>query len=211
MNRFTAPCAVGFGIAMLAASSVSAANIVNISFPESVLLSGSTTATGPRSVDAPFDYSGIGNIINPSFAAPGSGANAPDFALHQTVGVVNLTDVVVTYEFDTAVVIDAFDVVQHHNGVRTLELFVGDSLGAMVSAGTATVPENTIEYALNVFDFDTALAGRFIQLRVIETDLPGQGGWAMYRAIPTLVPSTGTAGLAMLGLLAGTRRRRSNA
>lgn len=117
-----------------------AQNLVSISFPQSVVLSVSTSAGGPRSVMAPFDYSGIGNIINPSVAAPGSGASPSDFTLHQTVGVVNIIDVVITYEYDAAVQIDAFDIVQHHNGVKTLELLVGNSLLNMVSMGSISVP-----------------------------------------------------------------------
>ncbi len=199
------------GIAVLLVTASSAAyadDLVSISFPQSVTLSQSTAAAGPRSVMAPFDYSGIGNIINPSVAAPGSGANASDFTLHQTVGVVDITDVVVTYEYDTAVQIDAFDIVQHHNGVKTLELFIGNSLASMTSMGSVSVPANAIEFAVNRFDFDAPMTGRFVQLRLIEPELPGQGGWAMYRAYPVLVPGAGTFGVAGLGLgLIGRRRR----
>ncbi len=190
------------------ASTAAAQDLVSISFPQSVTLSQSTTAGGPRSVMAPFDFSGIGNIINPSVAAPGSGGNASDFTLHQTVGVVNITDVVVTYEYDVAVQIDAFDIVQHHNGIKTLELFIGNSLASMTSMGAVSVPANAVEYAVNRFDFDAPMTGRFVQLRLTEPELPGQGGWAMYRAYPVLVPGAGTLGVAGLGLgLIGRRRR----
>ncbi|CAE7178638.1 unnamed protein product [Symbiodinium necroappetens] len=185
-----------------------AAELVGISFPETVTLSVSTAANGPRSVVAPFDFGGIGNIVNPTVAGPGSIANANDFTLHQTVGVVNVTDVVVTYEFDMPVLIDAFDIVQHHNGVRTLELLVGDSLGSLVSAGQVSVPENALEYAVNRFDFDAMASGRFVQLRLIEPELDGQGGWALYRAYPVLVPSPGVACVFAVGGLATVRRRR---
>ncbi len=186
-----------------------AADLIGISFPESVQLSGSTTASGPRSVSAPFDFSGIGNIVNPSVAPPGTGANASDFTLHQTVGVVDLTDVVVTYEYDMPVTVDAFDVVQHHNGVMSFELLVGNSLANLTSAGVVSLPENTVEYELVRFDFDAATEGRFVQLRVIEPELPGQGGWAFYRAYPVLVPAPAGAGLiGLAGIVACGRRRR---
>jgi len=208
MNCLSNVAAIGLAAAALSVSQDASADLIGISFPEGVPLSQSTSASGPRAVTAPFDFTGIGNIVNPSVAAPGSGANAPDFSLHQTIGVVDLTDAVITYEFDTSVHIDAFDLVQHHNGVRTLELLVGDSLGSLVSAGTASVPENTLEYAVNRFDFSTALTGKFIQLRLVEPELAGQGGWALYRTYPVLVPSPGGIGLFAFASVLGYRRRR---
>ncbi|USN99869.1 MAG: hypothetical protein H6810_04180 [Phycisphaeraceae bacterium] len=187
-----------------------AAVITSISFPDSVNLSTCTTLVGPRSVTAPFDYSGIGNIINPSVAPPGSSINPADFTLHQTIGTVNLNNVVVTYEFDAAVLIDAFDVVQHHNGVRTFEVLVGDSLDSMTSIGTTSMPENETEYLLYRFEYDTSLAGKLVQLRVAEPELPGQGGWAFYRAHPIYsdVPAPSALGLTPACLLLVSRRRR---
>ena len=200
----------GITAVLVACCGAATANdLVAISFPQTVTLSQSTAAGGPRSVKAPFDYSGIGNIINPSVALPGSGGNANDFTLHQTVGVVNITDVVVTYEYDAAVQVDAFDIVQHHNGVKTLELFIGNSLASMTSMGSVSVPENTIEYAVDRFDFDAPMTGRVVQLRLTEPELAGQGGWAMYRAFPVLVPGVGTLSLAGLGLGLISRRRRA--
>jgi len=188
--------------------SLAIADLVSISFPESVALSQSTTLDGPRSVDAPFDYSGIGNIINPDFAAPGSGSNPNDFALHQTVGTVDLTDVVVTFEYDEEVLVESFEVIQHHNGVRSFEVLVGNSLDMMTSIGTASMPENTTEYASFLFEYDTMLTGKFVQLRVVEPELADQGGWAFYRAIPNVIPTPGTTMMLGFGLAAAARRRR---
>lgn len=206
MNKFDALLAAVVSFASV--SSATAAELVSISFPETVPLSQSTTQFGPRTVSSPFDFSGIGNIINPNFANPGTGSNASDFTLHQTVGTVDLSNVVVTYEFNTAVIIDAFDVIQHHNGVRTFEVLVGNSLDNMISIGSDSMAENTVEYAQHRFDYDTALAGRFVQLRVTEPELSGQGGWAYYRAFPVYdIPAPGV--LAALGLgLTATRRSR---
>lgn len=190
------------------AASGASAGLVSISFPDEVFLNQSTTADGPRTVNAPFDFSGIGNIINPSVAPEGSGSNPSDFVLHQTVNQVDLADVVVTFEYDAPVLIDAFDVVQHHNGVRTFEVLVGNDLGSMVSIGTSTEDGDFFEYERRRFEFDTMTSGKFVQLRVTAPELTGQGGWAFYRANPVLVPAPGVACVLGFGLAAASRRRR---
>ncbi|MEM1186627.1 MAG: hypothetical protein AAGI53_16680 [Planctomycetota bacterium] len=189
-------------------AAVAAPELVSISFPESVPLSQSTTASGPRTVTAPLDFRGIGNIVNPTVRAPGSGSLPSDFVLHQTVGTVDLTDVVVTFEYNRRVLIDYFDIVQHGNGVQTFELLVGDSLDAMTSVGQATNPDNAVEFFVSRFDFDSQISGRFIQLRVIDPELAGQGGWAFYRAYAAFVPAPGVGAALAGGLLVASRRRR---
>jgi hypothetical protein len=185
-----------------------ASELVSISFPDTVVLSQSTTQVGPRTVTSPFDYSGIGNIINPSVASPGSGSNANDFVLHQTINTVDITDVIVTFEFDASIEVSAFDLVQHHNGARTMELLAGDDLSAMTSAGLASVDENTIEYAVNRFEFGSTVSGKFVQVRLIEPELPGQGGWAFYRLYLDVIPAPSGAFVFALATAAVTRRRR---
>ena len=76
--------------------------------------------------------------------------------------VPNPTRAVVTYQFYAPAVVDQVRVMEHANGIRAIEGFVGDSLGSLVSIGTVDIGEGSYtELAMFTFDFNNATAGRY--------------------------------------------------
>lgn len=143
----------------------------------------------------PFDVAtGIGFLINPTFAAPGSSHNPSDFTLHdhQFLGA-NVPDpsrAVVTFKFDTPTIVKGLEIIQHHNGISQVEGFAGNDPNNLTSLGSIFGPNGDVtgfnvftEYSSQLFDFgNTTSSGTYFQLVVRKT--PHPNGWATYRILP---------------------------
>ncbi|HUU10578.1 MAG TPA: PEP-CTERM sorting domain-containing protein [Phycisphaerae bacterium] len=147
--------------------------------------------------------SGIGYLVNE--APPGSA----QFALHDhryaSPGVPDPARAVVTYKFSTPTVVDQIQIMQHGNGIRAIEGFVGNSLGSLVSINTVDLGAGTYpEYQMSTFDFNNTTAGLYFQFIVRQTSI--SNGWASYRAYPAqadgthIPPAPEPATLALLAL-----------
>jgi hypothetical protein len=132
---------------------------------------------------------------------------------------------VVTYLFDAPTVVGGVTIVEHSNGVNSIEGFYGNALGSMTSLGTVSPgtagPGPYFDGLSNTFSFgNTALSGSYFQFVIRGTY--NAGGYALFRAYPldgqgseiglSNVPEpypfvTMLAGLA--GLAFSTRRRRA--
>jgi len=162
---------------------------------------------------------GIGRIINPT--------SGWKFSLHDHVysspHVPNPARAVVTYEFNQPAVVDQVEIIQHANGITSIEGFVGDAPGSLVSIGSIFGPDGDVtgwhyfgEHQSYVFDFNNALPGRYFQIVIRKTAVPD--GYASYQVYPrdangaAFEPIPEPASLAvMLGgihLLLKRRRRR---
>lgn len=207
------------GLLFIAASANGA--IVGISIPEGSMdafcrprnesVWSVTTPPYPFPID-----SGIGFLVNPS--VPGTS----DFVLHDHVYISSFIPdpnrAVVTYTFDVPTAVDQIRVMQHGNGIREIEGFVGDSPDLLTSIGTADVgPGPYPELSTSVFDFDNSTSGLYFQFVVRETSL--SNGWASYRAYPfdangagiLPIPEPASLGLFAVGALTVLRRRRQAA
>ena len=144
---------------------------------------------------APFDINtGIGFLINPIVATPGSESDPNDFTLHDHVfSSANTPDparAVVTFQFDTPTIVKAVEIIQHTNGISKVEGLAGDALNSLVSLGSIFGPSGDIigaevfsEWTSQVFDFgNTTSGGTFFQLGVRKISNPL--GWATYRIFP---------------------------
>lgn len=165
-----------------------ATSIIGVSVPVNSQDAASTTRdSGVFSVSAPpfpLDINtGVGVLINPT-------APLSSFVLHDHVyispHIVDPTRAVITYEFDSAAVVDQVHIVQHTNGISQIEGFVGNSLSNLTSVGAVFGPDGDItgsgifsERETQVFDFNNNSAGKFFQIVIRKTSL--SNGWATYR------------------------------
>ena len=144
---------------------------------------------------APFDVAtGIGFLINPTFAAPGSSANPNDFTLHDhqylSANVPDPSRAVVTFKFDTPTIVKGIEIIQHQNGISQVEGFAGDDPNNLTSLGSIFGPNGDVtgfgvftEFSSQVFDFgNTTSGGTYFQMVVRKTSNPS--GWASYRIFP---------------------------
>ena len=144
---------------------------------------------------APFNVnSGIGFLINLTFAGPGSAQNASDFTLHDHVpasgNVPDPSRAVVTFRFDTSTIVKGVLVIQHQNGISQIEGFAGNALNSLPSLGAVFGPSGDVtgssqftEFGAQVFDFaNSNVSGGLFQLVVRKTS--ASGGYASYRIFP---------------------------
>ena len=144
---------------------------------------------------APFDVAtGIGFLINPTFAVPGSPINPNDITLHDhhylSDNVPDPTRAVVTFKFNTPTIVKGIEIIQHQNGISQLEGFAGNDPNNLTSLGSIFGPDGDVtgfsvftEFSSQVFDFgNTTSSGTYFQLMVRKT--PHPSGWASYRIFP---------------------------
>ncbi len=167
------------------------ASIIQISIPENSQFATSHPASdnvwSVNAFNSALDVtSGIGNLINPTFSPSAPSTDATDFALHDNNTYSNHTPVAsqhtVTFQFDTQVVVDQMEIVQHVNGIAQIEGFVGNSLNSMTSIGIASSPGALSEYGAQIFDCNNTAAGTFFQFVVHRSTHPN--AYAIYRAFP---------------------------
>jgi len=95
----------------------------------------------------------------------------------------------VTYAFDVPTVVGELEVIQHMNGISVIEGFVGDSLDAMTSIGTAASQRGDVtggepfsEGEHSIFAFTNRRPALFFRFMILKTRLAD--GYAAYRAFP---------------------------
>ena len=166
--------------------------ITGISFPANESGRFGSVTAPPYPLDVSSSGTNPGFIINPNPPAVVGG-----FALHShdylSANIPNPAINVVTFTFDSPVVVDQLQVIQHANGVTRIEGFVGNSLGSLVSMGNIFGPagdllgesafiDGTTNPTPYVFDFNNAISGTIYQFVVTKTS--SAGGWATYRMFP---------------------------
>lgn len=225
MRRQVNTITLSVSLLLVLAESTQAGQIVGVSIPVNSMDSSCFPLNDDLwSVSAPpypLDTTlGIGALIHPDWFWQGA------FSLHDhyylSSNVPDPARAVVTYEFDTAVVVDQIEVLQHNNGITRMECFVGDDLASMTSIGSIFGPSGDVtgsgvfaEGASYVFDFNNVMDGRFLQLIVRKTSNPA--GWASYQIYPrdaagvrfaAAVPEPATLSLLAVGLTSLAMRRR---
>jgi len=161
--------------------------------------------------------SGIGNIINPA----GGGLFSMHDHGYSSSYIPAPSRAVVTYEFNTPAVVDQIQVFQHTNGITKIEGFVGNSLSSLTSIGAIFGPSGDItgsgkfsEHAPYLFDFNNAVAGKYLQVVIRKTSL--HNGWASYQIYPrdangrafAPIPEPASMAVVLVGAGALLRRRR---
>ncbi len=135
----------------------------------------------------PFNVNiGIGQLLNST--------NNDGFALHDHVYIAtNVPDparAVVTYAFDTAVIVDQVEILQWVDGITQIQGFAGNSLASFISLGSILGPSGDVTGEgvfpageSQVFDFNNSgISGTYFQFVVLKTSRAD--GWASYRAFP---------------------------
>ena len=96
-----------------------------------------------------------------------------------------------TYVFDRPTVVTALDLVQHANGVRIIEGFVGNSVDDLVSIGTANSvwfdwghEQGYPEGGLDTFVFNAQQSQAGLVFRFLIRESRKHDGYAFYRAWP---------------------------
>ena len=111
-----------------------------------------------------------------SYQAGGQG----QFAMHDHVytapGVPDPSRAWMQYTYEARVIVSSVKVLEHTNGISTLEGFAGDDANNLVSvgvvAGSLGVGHSTSELQANIFSFPYPRAGKYFKVVIRGTPLP---------------------------------------
>lgn len=175
-----------------------AASIIGVSLPVNSMDATCTPLDSGVWNSEPLNINnGIGYWVNPSLSG--------GFVMHDHVYVSSYapdpTRSVITYKFDTAVVVSQVQIYQHTRGISQIEGKVGNSLASLTSIGSTFSNRGDVtgwtvfsEWESTTFSFaSNTLAGTYFQMVVKKTTWTD--GYAAYRGFLTFtqaVPEIGT-------------------